>query len=105
MYEAIRQSTYGLAFFGTPHHGGNYGDVVEIAVKVVSAVLRSPKTPLIKSLKKNSEALNTLFNDFRHQLEDYKMLSFYETKPVKIKGINLVSDVLNLSLEFMLIDC
>jgi triacylglycerol esterase/lipase EstA (alpha/beta hydrolase family) len=78
-YKAIRDATYGIAFFGTPHQGGNFAKLGDIAASIVRGVLHNPKNTFMEALKKDSLFSDTLVDDFRHQLEDYFVLSFYET--------------------------
>jgi triacylglycerol esterase/lipase EstA (alpha/beta hydrolase family) len=80
-YEAIRNATYGIAFFGTPHQGGNFAKLGDIAVNIVREVLRNPKNTFMEALKKNSLFSDTLVDDFRHQQEEFYILSFFETLP------------------------
>jgi hypothetical protein len=78
-YKAIRDATYGIAFFGTPHQGGNFVKLGDIAASIVRGVLRNSTNTLMEALKKDSLFSDTLVDDFRHQLEDYYVLSFFET--------------------------
>jgi triacylglycerol esterase/lipase EstA (alpha/beta hydrolase family) len=78
-YKTIRDATYGIAFFGTPHQGGNFAKLGDIAASIVRGVLRNPKNTFMEALKKDSLFSDNLVDDFRHQLEDYYVLSFYET--------------------------
>lgn len=39
------------------------------------------------ALKKQSVFSDNLANDFRHQLEDYHIINFYETLPFKKLGL------------------
>ncbi|KAH7336682.1 hypothetical protein BKA65DRAFT_38167 [Rhexocercosporidium sp. MPI-PUGE-AT-0058] len=86
-YKAIRDATYGIAFFGTPHQGGNFARLGDIAASIVRGVCRSPMNTFMEALKKDSLFSDTLVDDFRHQLEDYHVLSFYETLPMGRLGL------------------
>lgn len=86
-YKSIREATYGIAFFGTPHQGGNFVKLGEIAASITRGVLRNPSNTLMEALKKDSLFSDTLVGDFRHQLEDYYVLSFYETRPIRKLGL------------------
>lgn len=86
-YEAIRNATYGIAFFGTPHQGGNFAKLGDIVASIMRGVLQNPKNTFIEALKKDSLFSDTLIDDFRHQLEDYYVLSFYETLPMGKLGL------------------
>jgi protein SERAC1 len=86
-YSEIRTATYGIAFFGTPHRGGNGAYLGAIASNVARSVLRNPKPNFMEALKQDSLFANTLIKNFQHLLEDFHILSFYETKPFKNFGI------------------
>jgi hypothetical protein len=86
-YKDIRDATYGIAFFGTPHQGGNFATLGDIAASVVRSVLQNPKNTFMEALKKDSLFSDTLADDFRHQLEDYYVLSFYETLLMRKLGL------------------
>ncbi|KAI1127532.1 hypothetical protein F5Y10DRAFT_193378 [Nemania abortiva] len=81
-YEMIRTSTAGLVFFATPHRGGNHATVGDIVAKIARSVLSTPENTFMEALKRNSIFADTLIGDFRQQLEDYLILSFYETRPM-----------------------
>ncbi len=78
-FETIRDATYGIAFFGTPHQGGNFAKFGDIVASIVRGVLGNLKNTFMEALKKDSSFSDTLVDNFRHQLEDYYVLSFYET--------------------------
>jgi hypothetical protein len=86
-YKAIRDAAYGIAFFGTPHQGGNLAKLWDIAASIVRGVLRNPKNTFMEALKKNSLFSDTLVDDFRHQQEDFYVLSFFETLPMGKLGL------------------
>ena len=110
-YRCLRASTCGLVFFATPHAGGNkcvcFGveiykyihcmeacadsgtctraGVASIASKICSAMTGEPSNSLLATLEKDS-LLNEISSDqFHHQINDYEILSFYETKPMDVK--------------------
>jgi hypothetical protein len=86
-FETIRDATYGIAFFGTPHQGGNFAELGDIVASIVRVALRNVKNTFMEALKKDSPLLGTLTDDFRHQLEDYYVLSFYETLQMGKLGV------------------
>jgi len=86
-HTSIRTSTYGIVFFGTPHQGGNHAKLGDIAATVVKTVLRNPNNTFMESLRKDSLYSEELIQNFRHQLEDYYVLSFFETRPFKKFGL------------------
>lgn len=81
-YQQIRDATYGLVFFATPHHGSDYATLGEVAATIARAVLRQPKNSFLESLKNHSLFSDSLKKHFRHHLEDFKIISFYETLPM-----------------------
>lgn len=86
-YKVIRDAAYGIAFFGTPHQGGNFAKLGDITASIVRVVLQNPKNTFMEALKKDSLFSDTLVDDFRHQLEDYYVLSFYETLQMGKLGV------------------
>lgn len=86
-YKQIRIATYGIAFFATPHQGGNHVRLGEVVSTIARAVLRNPKNTFLEALKRNSAFADSLTQHFRHQLEDYYILSFFETRPLGKLGI------------------
>ena len=86
-YQDIRKATYGIAFFGTPHQGGNFATLGDVAASIVRGVLLNPKNSFMEALKRDSLFSQTLIDDFRHRLEDYHILSFYETLPMGSLGL------------------
>lgn len=78
---------------GTPHRGGNNATLGKIAAHIATASLSSLSNDFMESLSRNSLLTEERSELFRHQLEDYYILSFYETlgRKVKGKGIGIVS--------------
>ena len=78
-YTSIKNATTGLAFFATPHHGGDW--------KLVSLGGVAAKVALTLGFQKGDDVLEALktgsiFSDFmqehwRHQLERYSIVSFW----------------------------
>lgn len=50
---------------------------------VAGLPFHSPENTFMEALKKDSLFSDTIIETFRHQLEDYRVLSFYETLPVE----------------------
>ncbi|KAI9764543.1 MAG: hypothetical protein M1840_008369 [Geoglossum simile] len=87
IYLPIRNATYGIVFFGTPHQGGNCTSLGGIAASIARLSLRNPSNSFMEALKADSLFADDLVQDFRQQLEDYYVLSFYETLPFKKLGV------------------
>lgn len=79
-YDPIRTATHGIAFFATPHRGGNLASLGKILSDIVNKSTRNPPSKLIEALQEGSEFLDRLDANFRHQLEDYSFVSFFETQ-------------------------
>jgi protein SERAC1 len=91
-YESIRQSTRGIAFFGTPHRGGNHADIGRVIAAIVAAITGNVKNNFMETLQKNSTIAADIHELFIQQAHDYQIVSFYEMKPFT-KHIGLVGTV------------
>ncbi|KAG4441981.1 hypothetical protein IFR05_002549 [Cadophora sp. M221] len=85
--EAIRNATWGLVFFGTPHHGGNLVNLGKFVSAAVRSVTGSSKNTLLQNLERDGFMTDELSEDFREELEKYHILSFYETKVEKRSAV------------------
>jgi protein SERAC1 len=94
-------ATYGIVFFATPHRGGNHAKFGDIAASVARAVLQYPDNTFIEALKKDSLFADSIIEDFKHQLENFFILNFFETLPYKNMG--LVGYLCNFSICLVLI--
>ncbi|RDW63617.1 hypothetical protein BP6252_11162 [Coleophoma cylindrospora] len=91
-YTSIRKATFGLVFFGTPHHGAHGVELGMLAANVAKFVSNgSASNDLMESLKYNSLFTRQMSDRFRHQLELYKVVSFVEGKPMKLWGRGVTS--------------
>lgn len=84
-YEEIRKATFGLVFFGTPHQGGNGATHADRIASVLSVITGQTKNTLLKALSKGSFLNEATTDQFRPQLNDYKVLTFYESKKTPLK--------------------
>ncbi|KAI0805694.1 hypothetical protein GGR55DRAFT_690408 [Xylaria sp. FL0064] len=57
----------------------SFGDIV---AEVARHVLRNAGNTFLATLKSNSHYLNMITDDFRQMLEDFQIISFYETRPL-----------------------
>lgn len=73
-------NTYGIAFFATPHRGGNYATLGTVVSNIVNKTTHKPPSKLIEALQRDSSFLEKLDLDFRHQLEAFFYVSFFETR-------------------------
>ena len=86
-YNAIRNATFGLVFFGCPHRGAKGVELGNVAAKVARFISSGrASNDLLECLKRDSLFTRQMSNRFRHQLEDYHVVSFIEGKPVQLGG-------------------
>ena len=86
-YGPIRSSTYGIAFFGTPHLGGNHAALGAVLLQIVNFATRKTGNKLVRDLEKSSQFLDKLNEDFKHQREDFSFVNFQETKSYGKMGL------------------
>ncbi|KAJ5769532.1 hypothetical protein N7520_004091 [Penicillium odoratum] len=91
-YNSIRTATSGLVFFGTPHRGAKAVELGKIAARVARFISKGQASnDLLDCLEHNSLFTRQMSDRFRHQLEDYRVVSFIEGKEVQIGGIGPAS--------------
>ncbi|ORY62089.1 uncharacterized protein BCR38DRAFT_525152 [Pseudomassariella vexata] len=78
-YTPIKDVTVGLAFFATPHNGGNSKLVSlgGIAAKIATTAGFQKGDDLLETLKTGSIFSDILQEHFRHQLLKYQIISFW----------------------------
>ncbi|KAH6881069.1 hypothetical protein B0T10DRAFT_551364 [Thelonectria olida] len=86
-YKSIVEATRLLVFFATPHQGGNYASVGDVAAKIVSAGLLKPSNDLLDALKQHSNEATRRFEQSRHLYERCLVVSFFEGMPYGKMGI------------------
>ena len=71
----------GLAFFGTPHAGGKDALVSlgTASIRIMRGVLRNPPNDIMEAVSTGSMYADVLLENWRHQSDRYKIVSFYET--------------------------
>lgn len=108
VYDAIRSSTKAIAFFGTPHRGGNGADLGSTIASIMRAFTGSAKNDFMDTLQKSSSGATNIHEMFKEQVSNYQIVSFYETLPY-MTGSSFVSFtfvyVRNLSLLTPQDDC
>lgn len=66
-------------FFGTPHDGPNLPQFFgNICSSIVRSISENSQNDVIDALTQGSLFSDILQDRFKHQLEDYKIVSFYE---------------------------
>jgi triacylglycerol esterase/lipase EstA (alpha/beta hydrolase family) len=78
-YTSIKVATTGLAFFATPHHGGDallvsLGGVV---TKIAAAIGFQKGDDVLETLKSGSIFSEIMQEQWRHQLLKYDIISFW----------------------------
>ena len=78
-YTPIKDATTGLAFFATPHHGGDWMLVSlgGIVAKIATTVGFQKGDDVLETLKKGSIFSDIMQEHWRHQLLKYDIISFW----------------------------
>ncbi|KAB8207838.1 hypothetical protein BDV34DRAFT_223039 [Aspergillus parasiticus] len=88
-FQETIKSTRGLVFFATPHRGAT-GDAVGvgfICADIVRAIQREGRNPLPELLQRDSPLADTLSRLFEVKLNQFNIISVYETRSMKPYGI------------------
>jgi hypothetical protein len=83
----IRDATYGLVFFAVPHQGGHGATLGAIAKNIVVSLTGDSRNDLVESLRQNSLFQENQANLFKHQLEDFHIVSIFEDRNDEIHQI------------------
>ncbi|KAI0100857.1 hypothetical protein GGR51DRAFT_563738 [Nemania sp. FL0031] len=86
-YNEIRTSTYGVAFFGTPHWPRpreSWGDVAE---KIAQCVLGNPEGALAEALQQGLRFAESWSTYFQTRKLEYKIISFHEARECHRLGL------------------
>ncbi|KAG4443916.1 hypothetical protein IFR05_000556 [Cadophora sp. M221] len=83
----IKDKTYGLVFFGTPHRGGNAVSVGEVVEKVVKTFSVGGNNSLLQCLKRGGKLSVDAQDNFRSHIEDFQYISVIEGRPKPGVGI------------------
>ncbi|KAK5409867.1 hypothetical protein LTR06_006333 [Exophiala xenobiotica] len=85
--------TYGILFFGTPHHGSskaNLGYVVEkIASITIPRRVLITESGLTKALREGSETLQDITDQFCPLMSRFRIFFFWEQVRTEVKCLNL----------------
>ncbi|KAK5188831.1 hypothetical protein LTR47_011690 [Exophiala xenobiotica] len=82
-YQSIKNATTGLIFLGTPHRGSDKATYGKVLANVAQFISHKPPPRLLSALQTNSDVLLQLTTNFRFQLPDYEVYSFFELRPIK----------------------
>ena len=89
LYGDIRKATVGLMFFGTPHGGGNKADTAKTWASVISVFTGETRNSLLSTLKAGSLYNEATADDFKPQMQNYEVVSFFEQRMVEVKVLRL----------------
>lgn len=78
-YSSIKDATTGLAFFATPHNGGDWKLVSlgSVAAKIATAVGFQQGDDVMETLKRGSIFSDIMQELFKQQLMNYDIISFW----------------------------
>lgn len=91
-YRSIYDSTKGVAFFATPHNGGNGVSIGDVFVKICRAVTGNARNDIMEALRRDSHIAGHIHRDFARRAQDLRILSFVETKPMSKPFLGIVVD-------------
>lgn len=80
---SIYTSTYGLLFFGTPHHGSSKAHLLSSLTKIANfapSYTLQTETPLLKALKVESEILQEITDQFVPLMSRFRVVFYWETQ-------------------------
>ncbi|KAI1173091.1 Alpha/Beta hydrolase protein [Nemania sp. FL0916] len=77
-FPGMTEHTRGIVFFGTPHRGADAANWAAMAGRIGGAVLPRFSFRYLELLKRNSEGLYRVSEDFKHLASRYEIVSFYE---------------------------
>ncbi|ORY01196.1 hypothetical protein BCR34DRAFT_442403, partial [Clohesyomyces aquaticus] len=79
VYGNICSCTRAIAFFATPHKGGNGASLSDRVASVTAFITGNRRNDILKILNPDSKHLANLTADFSHQYEDYQFFTVSET--------------------------
>lgn len=85
-HKAIKLSTYGINFVGTPHQGGSGVGLGKVVLDIVSAVKHTNKNT-VGHLAKHSEFLQHQQSQYLAISGDFETVCFYEEYRTHLPGV------------------
>ena len=82
LYSSIETCTYGILFFGTPHHGASKAKLLRSLVNLASIMpnkVVNAESDLVKALEEGSETLQNINDHFAPLIPNYKVYFFWES--------------------------
>jgi hypothetical protein len=91
--KAVKLSTCGIIFLGTPHQGTNYSSLGHVLQNAVMLSLSGKNDRLLQSLESDSKYLELHLEPFKGISSDFPIVSFFELLPTRFLGIVSASDI------------
>lgn len=85
--KSLADRLYGIVFLATPHRGA---DSATLLNNLLRASLSHSQKPFVADLERNSGAIQSINDDFRHYSSTLELRSFYETIKTNIGFSNLL---------------
>jgi protein SERAC1 len=86
---SIYSCTYGILFFGTPHHGSNKAHLVsslqKLADLTIPKALVQTESALINALEEDSEILQNITDQFVPLMSNFRIYYFWEQERTDLK--------------------
>ncbi|PVH87778.1 hypothetical protein DL98DRAFT_509341 [Cadophora sp. DSE1049] len=89
VFSRLPTNSRGLVFFATPHRGatGNAAQIGFICADIVRTIQQEGKNTLPELLQKDSPLVDALARSFEEKLDQFHIISVYETRAMKPHGI------------------
>jgi triacylglycerol esterase/lipase EstA (alpha/beta hydrolase family) len=94
-HQSINEHTIGIVFLGTPHRGSQTAAYASLLANIATFVMNVQRPSLLQALKLNSDELLKLTSNFRHELDKYNVVSFYERRRTGIGRVSTVVSVIS----------
>ena len=82
VHGAILKHTKGVAFFGTPHAGGNGARLGDSIVRIFRALTGNVRNEIMEWLRTDSFLANHLERNFARRAKEMRVISFMESLPI-----------------------
>jgi len=99
-YRNKYDSTKGVAFFATPHNGGNGVTFGDVLVRICRAVTGNARNDIMEALRRDSNIASHINRDFARRARGLRVLNFIETKPMAKPFLGIVVDRNSASLNW-----
>jgi len=90
--QSIYTCTYGIMFFGTPHHGADRAHLLGIVTKLANAAIPrkvlDSEPGLISALSTESETLQNITEHFIPMMKRFHIHFFWEQRKTNLKAVN-----------------